>query len=360
MPVECADFVTEINIADWGIGHQKGKQRRPLSGSIELTERCNYNCRHCFINKNPNDARAKKRELSTGALKSIVDQLVAAECFWLLITGGEPMLRKDCLDIYGYAKQRGLLLTVFTNGSLITPRIADFFKKFPPRRIEITLYGATKKTFEAVTRTPGSFEATRRGIRLLRERNLPLSLKAMALVENVGELKAMERFAESLGINDFRFDPMINRRIDRTPGPERTRLSPEQAAALDKKFPKRLQEWKDFTNKFYGSPQTDRLFICGAGMSSFHINPYGEFSLCIMSRQPNYNLKKGSFKQAWEKFVPTVRALKPGPSYKCARCPLIALCGQCPGWSFLETSKLDRPIEYLCRLAHRRAKMLEL
>ncbi len=360
MPVDCAELLSEKTISDWAAGKKKWKKRVPLSGSLELTERCSYNCIHCFINKKANDRESKKRELSFRALKSIIDQLVNDGCLWLLITGGEPFLRKDFLAIYAYAKRQGLLLTVFTNGAHITPRHADFFKKFPPSRIEITLYGATKETFESVTRTPGSYQATMRGIRLLTERKVPLSLKAMALGQNRHELAAMENFALSLGIKTFRFDPVINRRIDGKPGPEDARLSPEQAMELDKKSPERLREWKEFVKKFYGAPNGKRLFVCGAGLSSFHINPYGEFSLCIMSRWPNYNVVKGSFKEAWEVFVPKVRALKPPPDYKCSRCNLIALCGQCPGWSYLDAGKLDTPVEYLCTLAHLRAKMLGL
>ncbi len=182
----------------------------------------------------------------------------------------------------------------------------------------------------------------------------------MVLVQNVDELEDMERFSQSLGLDDFRFDPVINLRIDGREGPESTRLPPEKVVELDMKFPKRMREWKKFTDKFYGVPNTDRLFICGAGLNSFHINAYGELSLCIMSRYPTYDLRQGSFREAWEEFIPSVRALKPGKEYKCAHCPLISLCGQCPGWSYLETGKLDQPVEYLCKIAHLRAEALGL
>ncbi|MHC4545942.1 MAG: radical SAM protein, partial [Planctomycetota bacterium] len=144
----------------------------------------------------------------------ILDEITAAGCLWLLYTGGEIFARKDFLDIYTYAKQKGLIVSLFTNGTLITPKVADYLVRWRPFGIEITLYGRTRETYERVTGIPGSYERCMQGIKLLMERELPLKLKTMAITINKHEIWEMKRYVEEdLGL-EFKFDAMINPRID--------------------------------------------------------------------------------------------------------------------------------------------------
>ena len=100
-------------------------ERLPISGSIELTFRCNLRCVHCYCNLPMNDPEAIEMELGVDELYQILDQIAEAGCLWLLITGGEPLLRNDFLDIYIYAKKKGFITTLFTNGTLLSPELAD-------------------------------------------------------------------------------------------------------------------------------------------------------------------------------------------------------------------------------------------
>ena len=128
--------------------------------------------------------RPAARELSTDELRRIIDEIADAGCLWLLFTGGEIFARKDFLEIYTHAKQRGLLISLFTNGTQVTPAIADYLAVWRPFAIEITLYGRTRETYERLTGVPGSFDRCMRGIRLLKERGLPLKLKSVAVTIN--------------------------------------------------------------------------------------------------------------------------------------------------------------------------------
>jgi MoaA/NifB/PqqE/SkfB family radical SAM enzyme len=117
-------------------------------------------------------------------------------------------------DVYRYAKQKGLLITLFTNGVLINKKIADFLAEYPPHHIEISLYGYTKNIYEKITGKSGSFERCLRGIHLLTERGLPLQLKTMVITLNKHEIWKMKPFAEEdLGL-EFRYDAMISPRLD--------------------------------------------------------------------------------------------------------------------------------------------------
>lgn len=333
-----------------------GNSRIPLSGSIEVTERCNLNCVHCFINRPSGDNGAKEQELTYQEFCKTIDQIVDEGCLWLLITGGEPFIRPDFLDIYTYAKKKGLLITLFTNGTMITRRIADYLAEWRPFSIEITLYGATKETYESITGIKGSYAQCIHGIELLLERKLPLKLKTMATTINKQEIGDMQDYAGKLGL-DFRFDPLLNLRLDGSSKPSALRLSPEDVVMMDLADEKRMEEWEDFCDRFVPvSHQSEELFNCGAGLSTFHINSYGELSVCILARTPDFNLRTGTFHEGWHNFLPDVLKQKWAWEAPCKNCNLISLCGQCPGWSQLEHGDIQKPVEYLCQIAHMRAE----
>jgi radical SAM protein with 4Fe4S-binding SPASM domain len=339
--------------------HKKAVEKRiPISGSYELTFRCNLRCAHCYCNLPLNDREAVEKELAIQKVFKIFDQMAEAGCLWLLITGGEPLLRKDFLEIYSYAKKKGFIITLFTNGTLITQEIADYLAEWPPFLVEVTLYGATKETHEKVTGVPGSFLRFQRGIDLLLERKIPLGLKTMVMTLNHDGLWEIKEYAERSDVK-FRFDPVLNPRLDGSKAPCSLRLSPEDVLKLDLADEKRAKEWKDFCEKFIGPPQSDGLFSCGAGVFTFHIDPYGQMSMCEMVRFKSYDLRNGSFEEGWHQFFPELLALKPTGDYQCARCELISLCGQCPGWAWLENGNPELPVEYLCQLAHLRADLFK-
>ena len=119
------------------------------------------------------------------------------------------MCIRDSFDtVYRAARERGLLVTVMTNGTLLTPEIADLFVELRPRAIEITMYGATEETYERVTQAPGSFARFRRALDLLRERSLPLMLKSVLLTLNRHELAMMRALAREFTAT-FRYDGLL-------------------------------------------------------------------------------------------------------------------------------------------------------
>jgi len=335
-------------------------KRIPLGGSIEVTARCNLRCAHCYINAPVNDSQARTRELSTQEFYSIFDQITDEGCLWLLLTGGEPFVRQDFLNIYTYAKKRGMLITLFTNGTTITPRIADYLAEWRPSGIEVTLYGMTEETYEKVTGVHGSYEKCMHGIGLLLERQLPLELKSLITTVNKHEVWDMKAYAESLGV-DFRFDPILNLRLDGNRRPEEFRISPEEIVAFDLKDEKRLKDWHEFCSKFSGMPQNpEDLYQCGAGQQVFHIDAYGQLSPCMMARKSSFDLRLGKFSDGWHTFIPGILEQKWSRDVLCKTCDLISLCDQCPGWAYVESGDQEKPVDYLCRIAHMRAEAFGL
>ena len=305
------------------------------------------------------DREAQRSELSFEEHCRILDQIAQAGCLWLLYSGGEIFARRDFLDIYTYAKKKGLIVTLFSNGTLVTERIADYLVQWRPFSIEITLYGRTKETYEKLTGIPGSYEKCLRGIRLLKERNLPLKLKTVAVTLNKHEIWDMKKFVEEeLGLS-FKFDAMMSPRIDCSQSPLAVRLKPVEVVELDWLDPERISEWKKFQNDFGGpvhsEENSDELYHCGGGVQSFAIDPSGKMSICVLSHFDTYDLRTGNFQEAWESFLQEVRKKKITKLTKCVRCGIKAMCGMCPANGELENGQAELPVDFLCHVAHLRA-----
>ena len=349
---------------DWSLDlHQRVvAQRVPVCGSIEITRRCNLTCIHCYNNLSLGDKEARRSELSYEEHCRILDEITEAGCLWLLYTGGEIFARKDFLDIYTYAKQKGLIVSLFTNGTLITPEVADYLVQWRPFSIEITLYGRTRETYERVTGIPGSYERCMRGIRLLMERGLPLKLKTMAITINKHEIWEMKRFVEEELKLEFKFDAMINPRVDCSQSPLSVRLRPEEVVALDLEDPRRVAEWRKFAARFnppaHSTEKCCDLYQCGGGINSFAIDPSGKISICVLSHGDTWDLRKGSFQEGWEHFLLKVRQKKITRQTKCVECKIRAMCGACPAYGELESGEPEAPVDFLCQVAHLRAYAL--
>jgi radical SAM protein with 4Fe4S-binding SPASM domain len=334
-----------------------GSRRYPYQGSLELTERCNLHCVHCYINQPADSTAARARELSTLQVATILDQIADAGCLFLLLTGGEVMLRPDFSEIYRHAVRKGLLITLFTNGTLLTPRMAELLSEWRPRRVEITLYGAAQATFESVTRTPGSYAACMRGIDLALGSGLPLSLKTMVLRANRHELGDMRAMAARLGV-DLRYDGVLWPRTDGGPGPLAQRLSPREIVALDRQDPERLSEWRELAGSLSGWLRGDRVYGCGAGRRAFHVDCAGMLSACMMARRPAFDVLQDGFEQGWAALEDPINALRQLDA-PCATCSAGAICSQCPGWSQMVHDDSETPVAFACELGRLRAALFD-
>jgi radical SAM protein with 4Fe4S-binding SPASM domain len=336
-----------------------GGRRIPVEGIVETTFRCNLNCAHCYVNEAVGDRAVAEQELTTSRLKQLIDEIAEAGTMHLLFTGGEVLVRPDFPEVYLYALRRGLLVTIFTNGTLVTEKIADLLDEYRPEQVEITLYGMTRETYEKVTRVPGSYDKCIEGVRRLVARRVPLLLKTMVLTWNREELGAMEAYAKGLGL-DFKFDGLLNPRVDC--GANRRgelQLTPEQLVALDLERPGRIEELREFCARFVPAAdqkvEWEQVYTCGAGETSFTVDPYGKLQMCQLSRRSYFDLVQGSFAEGWNEFFPMLRARTWQHNEVCRRCNLMSLCGSCPGAAEMEHGDVEGMVANFCEIAHLRA-----
>jgi radical SAM protein with 4Fe4S-binding SPASM domain len=371
------EFIVRRPLPEFTLWDKMADSRAVFSFDLETTARCNLDCRHCYVNEPAGDRAARKRELGVDEIGRIAGEAAALGAVWCLVTGGEPLLRPDFADIYRVLLSQGLLISVFTNATLVTDEHVRLFKKFPPRDIEVTVYGVTPETYERVTRKPGSFNAFMRGLDRLLSGGITVRLKAMALRSNKHEIAAIGDFCRARTKDYYRFDPQLHLRFDRDEVRNSMiraeRLSPREFVRLERADPERFGALEAACAEILPPPTAERapvpechhIFRCGAGKRSFVVGPEGHLRPCLSLYHPDflYDLRKGPLADAWRRFLPEVMKRESHRREfleKCGSCPIVNLCLWCPAHAYLETGELDLPVEAFCRVAEARADGIKL
>ena len=327
-------------------------KRQPINGTFELTARCNLRCRMCYVRHAAGDATCRARELTASQWLELARQAKAHGTLFLLLTGGEVFLRPDFFDIYTPLTRMGFVLTLFTNGTLITDEIASRLAEAPPSRTEITLYGATAETYDAVTGVPGSYARCIRGIEALLRHRVPLGLKSTLTRRNVSELDAMREMAHNWGV-PFSASWLLSKRRDGAPSDVLDcRMSALDCVELEASDQASANSWAEAALRETKSEHTSN-FYCQAGKSSYVISPRGEMNVCLDLPRPAARPLEIGFAAAWKQvqaYVDSAPPLHPD----CLACDARAFCSRCPAWSFLETGTLNEPVPYLCEIAFAR------
>ena len=361
-------YAVSTPLPEFGLWNQLEGKGIPVSFDLELTARCNNDCRHCYVNLPAADRDARAGELTLDEIVGVADQAVELGALWCVITGGEPLLRPDFSEVYLALKRRGLLVTVFTNACLLRPEHVELFRKYPPRDVEITIYGASRGAYERVTRTPGSFDAFLRGVSLLEQGGVGARYKAMALRSNVNELSAMAQFGRAHTKDFFRFDPLLHLRYDRDPARNAEicaeRLDPEEIATIEQSDEERAHALRRECHRVAGQEapdEPDLVFHCGVGQG-FTVGYDGSLRLCSALWHPDYvaDVRREPVAAAWRRLLAAAGAARTAdPAYldRCAACGLVDLCLWCPAHAYLESGSLTAPIDDFCDVAHARARV---
>ena len=332
------------------------ESRIPLSGGIDLTHRCNLRCIHCYHGERP--GHLLEKEMTTKEVLTIIDEITEAGCLYFLITGGEPLLRKDFPEVYRHAKENGMVITLFTNGTLINDSIIDLLTELPPYEVEISLYGATSSTYEKITGIPGSYEKCLHGIQRLLDNRIHLRLKTILMTVNSHEFYDIKKMADDFRAK-FRFDAAIFPRFNGDRSPLKLRVPPEEAIEKEFSDEMNIHHWERFHKKMRGNRLSDSMYHCGAGRASFHLDPYGNLSPCLMTTDISYNIKNANFMTGWKDGMSIIYDKKAqGDLQGCNQCEKIHMCDFCPAFFASENGEEGIRSEYICALGNERFKKI--
>ena len=328
----------------------------PYKATFELTPRCSMKCGMCYMRLTPAKIQKQGRELTSEEWIALGRMAFEAGTVDLLLSGGEPMLRKDFPAIYTALSDMGFLLRVFTNATLVTDTILALLRERPPQAMEITLYGASEETYRRIGKLGSGYARATAAVDELRGFLPSLKLKMTVVRENAGDYPALHDFAQARAL---RLEPTIQpfpavRGASSTA--RRDRLSVEEL------LPFCAKNGIALSGEGCGSPDPENRasLFCDAGLNTYSILWDGSMVACIIDDDPDRPIGRPleeGFAAAWDKLL-AFREGKPLPE-ECKTCPVFGECGCCAVHHRVESGAYDARARYVCDFS-RRMKGLEV
>lgn len=330
----------------------------PVSGTFELTARCNFNCRMCYVHLQ-NESELLPKELSAETWLRLAREARDHGMLFLLLTGGEPLIRKDFPEIYKELIKMGLIVSINTNASLYNDELRELFNEYPPSRINVTLYGGAEQTYQTLCGN-ASFEKVVKNLKSMKEDDLQVRLNVSLTPYNVGDMEKIDAISREIGLQAkaaaYMYPPV---RVTGEAGTNAARFEAEEAGCV-------MARWnalRDTKQMYLERAQRIKMLedagivetcadveqegvLCRAGRSSFWMTWDGRMLPCgTMDAEASYPLEVG-FEKAWEEVKMRAAAIR--LPMECAVCPNRKNCGVCASICKCETGSFDIRPEYMC------------
>lgn len=332
----------------------------PLSGGFELTPRCNFSCKMCYVHMTPEEMKPLGRERSAEEWIDLARQAHGSGMTFLLLTGGEPFLRPDFPQIYQGMAKLGLSISINTNASLLNDSLKALFIAFPPASVNVTLYGTTPESYGTLCGVPDGFERTIQALDWFQSHHILVNLNATITPYNMGQIRQIEDFALSRSLNlrltTYNFPP-----VRRNGAPTSMRLDGETAGRLRAEnylrqngieaLNKLVQELDASPEAVSGClPECGDPMHCYAGRGQFWVAWNGRMTPCGMFNSPSVDPFADGFASAWQALMGQSAQIRLCPD--CVTCPEKSTCVSCAAVTSAETGRFDGKPEYVCRLNH--------
>ncbi len=332
--------------------HQKAARLgQPCSGTFELTPRCNFDCKMCYVHLSAAEQKRRGQELTSDEWLSIGEAACREGMVFLLLTGGEPTLRPDFMKIYSGLKRMGLLVSINSNGYLLQGELLQRLLDDPPHRVNITLYGVSNETYEALCGVP-AYDTVLKNIRALREADIDVKLNLTMTPENQQQREQIAEKARELGAHlqtsTYLFPPV--RVTGSCEFPER--MCPEEAGRMEAERLRASmtdEQLRRFLQTLHiDEDPEDECMNCRAGRSAFWLSWDGKLMPCGMLPYPIADVRTAGFQTAWRQVRDQVKAIR-FPE-QCQSCRVRSLCRICLAKCYTETLGFTEAPTYACRM----------
>lgn len=332
----------------------------PFAGTFELTSRCNLDCEMCYIHRRENDGKAKSMELSAAQWLDIARAACNEGTVMLLLTGGEPLLHPDFEEIYRECSKMGMLVSINTNGTMITEDIMKLFSECPPSKINVSLYGTSSDTYERLCGNGGMYERVTAAIDELNAAGINIKLNFSATRQNKNNLEDVLAYAKdrhlSVQTATYMFPP--TRACEGFYGTNCGRMTATEAgkaATHVMRGQNSTESFADFAKKLASADSTvmhncderdESGMLCRAGRCTFWITCDGAMLPCGMMNEPRVRLVGDSFARVWNEIKNKTAEIRL-PS-ECEVCSSRKLCEVCAASCFAETGSFEGVPIYQC------------
>lgn len=330
------------DIKEWFIRNEK-----LYFASIELTQNCNFKCKHCYC------ADKKSKNLKLDDWINIIDKLYSTGCLFLNFTGGEIFMYKYFKEIYTYAKNKGFIIDLLTNISLLNNELIELFKKLPPNNIAITIYGTCEDDYLKFTGNKENFNKTIKALEDLKLNNISFVLRTVATKTLKNSLlnKEFEKIAEKFGTT-FKYDPIVFPKTTGDIKPLNESMTIQEIIDLEINTPLRKNAWE---KEIKASKEFN--WTCKAGVNSISIDFEGNAFICGLYRKNpisvinnDINIVLNHLSEIHKEHVKIVE------SNDCSTCDKRNICKWCPAYSFIYNNDDDKKIKFFCDLAKGRVQ----
>ena len=347
-----SDKGQDMNIKKY-VFQKAAKNHIPVSGTFELTPRCNLECEMCYIRMSAAEEAAIGSELTADEWLALGKTAADAGMVYLLLTGGEPLIRPDFERIYSGLAELGIILTLNTNGTLMNEKIVRCLEKHPPEKVNVTLYGASSDTYRKVCRSADGYDATIRGIQLLKEAKIPVCINTTYTHHNAADMERIVSFAKEnsvpIRMTSYLFPPLRCGRKSNTG----CFLLPEEYGRLgaafdlitmDSERKRRRAEILARIQSLSDIPCGEgKAASCMAGRSALWVTWNGQLLPCGMLPDLGTSLREKDFAQIWAGLDHVMDSVK--LPAKCVGCHKKILCPVCVA----VTRNTDKVPDALCR-----------
>jgi AdoMet-dependent heme synthase len=317
-------LMQEMSIKALGLGI-------PLSVHLDITYRCNERCVHCYLDHNDHG------EMTVSEIKNLLDQLADAGVFFLTLSGGEILLRRDFFQILGYARQLKFCVKLKSNAIMIREPEARRIRSMAVESIQVSIYSHRAEVHDAITKIPGSLKRSVDAIRFLKSYGLKVIIANVLMTQNRKDYEGVRALAAELGA-ECTLDPTITPRMDGDRSVLNLNIDPTELAKV-----LRDQSLVGEAEEFCSTPSVpneDEMesLPCSAGHTSCYISPYGDVYPCVQFPLASGNVRSQNFLDIWRHSseLNEVRSIRLRDLPNCSRCVHGSACTRCPGLAFME------------------------
>lgn len=334
----------------------------------DFTHLCNLKCSHCYQDAQ----KALLDELTTDEAKRLIEELAAAGVVVIAFSGGEPLMRKDFLEIIAHAHQNHMYVAVASNGTLITPDVASKLRNAGAEYVEISIDGKDALHHDAMRGLPGAFERSLKGIKACVDSGMYTCVATTVTQENYDQVAEIYDLGRELGVQRlmcFNFIPtgrgveLIGKDISPCQrddllttilGIDKAGAQPDILSTAPQFARVALQDGESGipVGHFYSGQEisgktrmlADFIGGCGAGRLYCSIEPAGDVQPCVFMPIRLGNIRERSFLDIWHD-APELDMLRDRSQLKgsCADCENKLICGGCRARAWAYYGDLNAP-----------------
>lgn len=312
----------------------------PISGTLELTPRCNFDCKMCYVHLKEKQIPLHGKELTAQEWIQIAGEAKKAGTTWLCITGGEPFLHPEFEEIYTTLSRMGFFITLQTNASLISGKNVQLLEKYPPRCIKLTLYGSNDAVYQDVCGIANGFTNVDRGIQKIKKLGIPMQMVGTIIRQNEKDMKNMFLYALENGVYlqmTKEIKPSVR---SAKKSCKEIRIEKEQG-----------ERWKEFMKmRLEKKPvniERKPCTYCKDYRLGYWVTWDGMMRFCSFMDRPDIPVLENGFQKSWSRLIEYEESLQ-WPK-ECFQCKANKICLKCSGMLNAECGGPDKVTEQFCR-----------